>query len=449
MIPLRLSELVRRSAPRYTSYPTAAQFEPGVGPELYEDWLRSLAGRAASASLYLHVPFCRSICHYCACSTRATRRDEPILSFADRLRREIEMVAERTGPLHVGHIHWGGGTPNLLPPDVFDVLVGDLCARFDIAADAEHAVELDPRLVTRDGARRLKASGVTRASLGVQDFDESVQRAIGREQPFSVVRDAVSALCAAGVARFNFDLIYGLPRQTMASIRETARLAASLGPDRIALFGYAHVPWFRANQRLIDEAALPAPSERLDLAETARETLQAAGYAPVGIDHFARPAEALPQAAREGRLRRNFQGYTTDRADALIGFGASAIGRLPGGFAQNAPDAAGWARAIDAGRFATARGRVLTPDDRLRGDVIEGLMCAFEVDLEEIAHAHGREPSVFAADLAKLRPLVEQEFLRVEGWRVEITRDAPILARIVASAFDAYLGAGARHSLAV
>ncbi|MGA0532913.1 oxygen-independent coproporphyrinogen III oxidase [Hansschlegelia sp. KR7-227] len=449
MIPLRLSELVRRSAPRYTSYPTAPSFGPDVGPETYDAWLRELSGAAGTASLYLHVPFCRAICNYCACTTRATRSDEPLRAYARRLRREIGLVAARTGPLRVSHIHWGGGTPNLLPPELFDELVADIRGRFDVRSDAEHAIELDPRWVTRESARRLAAAGVTRASLGVQDFDEEVQRAIGRPQPFSVVKAAVSALRAADFAGLNFDLIYGLPHQTMSSIRDTARRAASLAPDRIALFGYAHVPWFRANQRLIEECALPASAARYDLAETARETLQAAGYDAVGIDHFARPADALRRAAREGRLRRNFQGYTTDRSEALIGLGPSAIGRSHRGFTQNAADAGGWARAVDAGQFATVKGYALTPDDRLRSDVIEALMCGFSVDLGEAARSHGVEPQVFDDDLAKLRPLVEQEFVRIEGHRVTITRDAQSLARIVASAFDVHLGAGARHSAVV
>lgn len=449
MIALRLSGIAEKSAPRYTSYPTAPNFDAEIGPGDYEGWLSGLQGSGATASLYLHVPFCRSICHYCACTTRASRRDEPILAYADRLRREIELVAGRTGRLRVTHIHWGGGTPNLLPPDVFDALVSELCDGFDIQAEAEHAIELDPRWVTREGARRMRASGVTRASLGVQDFDEAVQRAIGRPQPLAVVKSAVSALRSAGIAGLNFDLIYGLPRQTMCSVRETARAAAALGPDRIALFGYAHVPWFRANQRLIDEADLPDSAVRIDLAETARETLQAAGYAPVGIDHFARPADPLLRAARRGRLRRNFQGYTTDRSDVLIGLGPSAVGRLREGYVQNAADAAGWARAVDAGRLATAMGRALTPEDRLRAEIIETLMCGFEVNLAEIARRHGFEPDAFAPDLAKLQDLEAQEFVRIDGWRVEIARDGPALARIVASAFDAYLGAAARHSLVV
>ncbi|MFC7054252.1 oxygen-independent coproporphyrinogen III oxidase [Hansschlegelia quercus] len=449
MIPLRLSELVRRSAPRYTSYPTAPQFGPAVGPQDYDGWLRGLKGESASASLYLHVPFCRSICHYCACTTKATRRDEPIIAYADRLRREIALVADRTGPLRVSHIHWGGGTPNLLPPDVFDQLVAELCDRFDVRPDAEHAIELDPRWVTRESARRLKASGVTRASLGVQDFDEGVQRAIGRPQPYSVVQSAISALRSAGVDGLNLDLIYGLPGQTMRSVRLTARLAAFLGPDRISLFGYAHVPWLRANQRLIDDAALPDSAARFDLAETARETLLEAGYVAVGIDHFAKPKDALRRAAQKGTLRRNFQGYTTDRSDVLIGFGPSAVGRLREGYVQNAADAAGWAGAIDAGRFATVKGRALTPEDRLRAEIIEKLMCGFEVDLGATAAAHGFKPAIFADDLEKLGKLAEQEFVRIDGWRVTIAKDAPALARIVASAFDAYLGAAARHSLVV
>ncbi|GBD47931.1 oxygen-independent coproporphyrinogen III oxidase [Methylopila sp. Yamaguchi] len=448
MLPLRLTDLADRQVPRYTSYPTAPQFHDGVGAEDYSRWLGALREADAPVSLYLHVPYCRSICHYCACTTKATRRDEPVLAYARRLTREISLVAERTGRLRVSHIHWGGGTPNLLPPDLFDALVADLCDRFDVDPYAEHAIELDPRHVTRESARRLAASGVTRASLGVQDFAPEVQSAIGRIQPHRVVAAAAEAVRAAGIEGLNFDLIYGLPRQTLRSVRETALRAVALAPDRIALFGYAHVPWFRANQRLIDAKDLPDVELRLELAATAREAIEAAGYVPVGIDHFARSDDSLATAAAWGTLRRNFQGYTTDRAETLIGLGPSSVGRLPEGYVQNAADVGAWARAIDDGRLAVAKGRALTPDDRLRGAVIERLLCSFEADLGAIAMAHGASPAALLPALERLEPLIAQDFVRLEGSRLSIVRDAPALARIVASAFDAYLGAGARHSLA-
>ena len=449
MLPLRLSHIAGRAAPRYTSYPTAPQFEAGVDGAAYGGWLEALAGWDKPASLYLHVPYCRSICSYCGCAAKATRRDEPLIAFAARLRREIALVAGRTGPLRVTHLHWGGGTPNVLPDDLFRAILDDIRARFDLRPGAEHAMEIDPRHLTADTVAALMEGGVTRVSLGVQDFDPKVQQAIGRVQPFEMVRAAVEGFREAGLSGLNMDLIYGLPRQTLGSIRDTAARAAALGPDRIALFGYAHVPWMRPHQRLMDEAALPDPALRLELAETARETLIVAGYVPVGIDHFARPDDGLAQALAARTLRRNFQGYTTDRAPILLGFGPTAIGRLPQGYVQNAPDIAGWGRAVAAGALPVVRGRALTSDDRLRGAVIESLLCFFEADLAALARRHGAPWDVFAPALKELETLRRQGFVELVAGHLTIVRDGPALARIVASAFDAYLGSAARHSLAV
>ncbi|GLK68519.1 oxygen-independent coproporphyrinogen III oxidase [Hansschlegelia plantiphila] len=448
MIPLTLTDFVSRQVPRYTSYPTAPHFRDDVDGGVYASWLEGQASSPAPVSLYLHVPFCRSICHYCGCTTRATRRDEPLLDYAVRLRKELALVSDRIGRRQISHIHWGGGTPSLLLGDAFADIVADIRRRWDVAPAAEHAIELDPRFVDSSAVARLSAAGVNRASLGVQDFDQAVQTAIGRLQSIRTVASAVSLLRRGGVSNLNFDLIYGLPRQTQASIRNTVREAVDLAPDRIALFGYAHVPDARPNQRLIDPSTLPDAALRLALAQTAREVLDEAGYVAVGIDHFARPGDAMAGAASSRSLRRNFQGYTTDGAETLIGVGASSISRLPQGYAQNASDVGGWARAIDEGRLPTARGRALGADDRLRADVIEQIMCFFEVDLDAVARRHGVKASVFALDLEALEPLRRSDFLRYYGDRLVIVRDGPALARVVASAFDSYLGVGTRHSMA-
>ncbi|WP_181706307.1 oxygen-independent coproporphyrinogen III oxidase [Chthonobacter rhizosphaerae] len=444
-----LSELARRTVPRYTSYPTAPHFSTRVDAGVHAAWLMRAGRRADAVSLYLHVPFCRSICHYCGCTTKASLKDGPILAYAETLRREIALVAELTGPVEVSHIHWGGGTPNLLPPAAFEAIVEDLHRRFRIRDDVEHAIELDPRHVTRMDARRLMAAGVTRASLGVQDLDPGVQAAIGRIQPLEVVEAALAALRIAGIHDVNFDLMYGLPGQTRETIRHTAMNAAGLAPSRIALFGYAHVPWFKPNQSLIDEASLPDADARIELARVARETIDAFGYEPIGIDHFARPDDPLTAARDAGTLRRNFQGYTTDAAATLIGFGASSIGRTPEGFAQNAPDTAGWRRAIEAGQLATVRGKAFEGEDLMRGEVIEALLSVFTVDLSAAAARHGADPATFSEGLDRLAPLVEAGWVAVDGWTVRIERQPTEIARLVASAFDAYLGTGGRHSVAV
>lgn len=444
------SLLAEQTVPRYTSYPTAPHFTPAVGAELYAGWLEALP-ETAGLSLYLHVPYCAELCHYCGCHTKITQRREPIDVYADRLEDEVELVAARTGSRKVEHIHWGGGTPSMLGPDRLLRLVEKLRKRFDLSPLREHAIELDPRRVNRHLVRALMEMGVNRASLGVQDLSAHVQQAIGRIQPFGIVADVVEWLRDAGVASVNIDLMYGLPKQTEHDLRRSIMLVDSLKPQRLALFGYAHVPWFKANQRLIDESALPGPDQRLAQAETARETLASLGYVPIGLDHFARPEDELARAAADGRLHRNFQGYTTDESDALIGLGASSIGRLPQGFVQNAPDLAGYARAISSGRLATVRGIALSPSDLLRAQIIERLMCDFEVDLDAVASQMGlAEIDELDAELASLQPLEAEGVLQIDGHHIAMTASGRPFVRLAAAAFDAYLKRGqARHSTAV
>ncbi len=445
----RLFDVIRRTVPRYTSYPTAPHFQ-ALGGDTLDGWLAAARRDRDAVSLYLHIPYCRSICHYCGCATKATRRDEPVSAYVATLRREIDLVARSLGRARISQIHWGGGTPNLVPEKDFAAVMGDLHRLFDLSAIREHAIELDPRHVTRSGARFLASMGVNRASLGVQDFDPEVQVAIGRVQPLEQVEESVAALRIAGIGSINFDLIYGLPLQTHASIRTTAMHAAGLAPSRIAIFGYAHVPWFRPHQKLIDEATLPGASMRLDLARIARETIDAFGYEEIGIDHFARPEDDLTLARDARTLRRNFQGYTTDDARVLVGLGATSIGRTPLGYAQNAVAVGNWTRHLEEGRLPVERGRAFTADDLMRSDVIEQLLCFFDVDVAAVAAAHGRPADDLLADTGKLEPLAAEGWVAIDGGRVTITQHRAEIARVVASAFDAYLETGAaRHSVAV
>jgi oxygen-independent coproporphyrinogen-3 oxidase len=438
-----------KSVPRYTSYPTAPHFSSTVGAETYARWLDDAGASGKPVSLYLHVPFCRSICHYCGCTTKASRSDDPIHAYAAVLRDEIALVAARLAAVEISHIHWGGGTPNLLPPDCLDAIVGDLARAFRFSPNMEHAIELDPRHVTHEGALHLKRLGITRASLGVQDVDESVQTAIGRIQPLPVVEAAVSALRAAGIEALNFDLMYGLPLQTPESILMTVRQAVALRPSRIALFGYAHVPWMKPHQRLIDESYLPDIAARLTLARTARDAIREAGFVEIGIDHFARPEDELCHAFASRKLRRNFQGYTTDAAETLIGVGASSIGRTRYGYVQNASDNAGWARAVAAGRLPVVRGKKFEADDLLRARIIEEILCYFEIDLARHAAESGHPLSLFDDDLERLEPLVREGWVSVGEGRVTIERHRHEIARIAAACFDSYLGKAGRHSVAV
>ncbi|MEQ8371675.1 MAG: oxygen-independent coproporphyrinogen III oxidase [Roseibium aggregatum] len=447
-----------RNVPRYTSYPTAPHFHDGVTAGVYADWLKALSPQD-SLSLYLHVPYCRELCHYCGCHTKATRQDAPLKAYAATLGQEINLVAGHTpnaGP--VRHIHWGGGTPSLLPRQSLIDLTGLMRVNFDLAPDLEHAIELDPRLVTEQLAETLAIIGVNRASLGVQDFDPDVQKAIGRLQPYRVVKQAVEFLTAAGVTALNFDLMYGLPGQSPETILDTVEKTLSLAPGRIALFGYAHVPWMRKHQRLIDESTLPNAAERLVLADLARAELLKAGYVAIGLDHFARPDDSMAIALSDGSLKRNFQGYTTDQGEQLVGFGVSSIGRLSAGYVQNMSDVGNWRRAIMASELPVSKGLALSADDRLRARIIEELMTNYACDLVPACRAFGLPTSHLNDAFDALQDLTADGLVRLEVGnetaRVEVTEAGRPYVRLAAAAFDAYLAASqasgkARHSAAV
>lgn len=425
--------------PRYTSYPTAPHFTGEIGAESYGDWLQALRP-GTKASLYVHIPFCRSMCWYCGCHTSVALRDQPIVDYLAVLRREIALVADRlAAPLQVQHVHFGGGTPTIIAPDDFLRLVTLLRERFVIAPSAEIAVEIDPRRLTRAVTEALAASGVNRASLGVQSFDPVVQTAINRIQSVEQTAGVVAGLRAAGISGLNFDLIYGLPKQTLRSCIETVERCVALRPDRLSVFGYAHVPGFKKHQRRIDEADLPDGLERHEQAEAMAEALVAAGYVRIGLDHFALPDDSMGQAGADGVLRRNFQGYTTDGAEALIGFGASAIGRLPGGYVQNEVVIGRYAERVLSGALATAKGFRLSADDRLRAELIERLMCDLTVDIGAVCARHKANPEDLAPSFPRLKALAQDGVIHFDGSRVLMPEDSRLLVRKVASVFDAYL----------
>lgn len=436
--------------PRYTSYPTSPHFSADVDEATYRGWLGSLT-TAHSGSLYLHVPFCKAMCWYCGCHTKVVARYDPISEYVGHLRREIGMVADLIpGKLAVRHLHFGGGTPTMLSPADFEALITLLRERFDIRPDAELAVEIDPRTLSKEMADAMGRSGINRASLGVQDFDPVVQKAINREQPLEMTRQTVEWLKAAGVEQINFDLMYGLPFQSVDSVRRSAEIALELGPDRLSVFGYAHVPWMKTHQKLIDESALADTMGRWEQFATISDTLLAAGMVPIGLDHFARADDELAIQQAEGRLSRNFQGYTTDDAAVLLGFGASSIGAMPQGYIQNAVPFEHYARAIDEGRLPVGKGIALSDDDRLRRDVIFRLMCDLTVDVAAIATAHGRNADCFDQEIAAMAELAADGVAVIEGRRISVPESARPLMRIVAARFDSYLGSGAgRHSRAV
>lgn len=425
--------------PRYTSYPTAPHFSPAVDEPTYRAWLASLPADS-DLSLYLHVPFCRSMCWYCGCHTTVTARPEPVSRYLAALTREMALVAEAMPEMMTTrHVHFGGGSPTLMAPAEFLALMTAIRSHFATAGEAEIAIEIDPRTLEEGMIAALAEAGVNRASIGVQSFDPLVQRAINRIQSFETTAAAVDGLRRRGIGGINFDLIYGLPGQTVGSCLETVDLALSLRPDRFAIFGYAHVPGFKVHQRKIDEAALPGSSLRLEQSRMIAEALVEAGYRQVGLDHFARPNDRLALAADSGGLHRNFQGYTIDSCEVLIGLGASAIGRLPAGYVQNAVRIPDYQQRAMAGQLPVVRGFALGPDDRVRAAAIERLMCDNEVDLDAVCAPFGADPGLLA-DEARLAPLLADGLIEREGNRITIRPDARILVRTVAAAFDAHLG---------
>lgn len=449
----QLADLVAKydgRAPRYTSYPTALQFTPQVDEAVYRGWLAELPADEA-VSLYVHVPFCGRLCWYCGCNTRAVNRHEPIGEYVELLLKEIELLeGALPGRLAARAIHLGGGTPNMLTADDMSALFGALDRAFKLAPGREVAAELDPTTLTRDWVQAAARHGLNRASVGVQNLDPKVQAAVNREESFEQVAAAVGWLREVGVGSINLDLMYGLPHQTTANTLATVDAILQLQPERIALFGYAHVPWMKAHQQLIDEGALPWPGARLDQAEAAAERLIGAGYVRIGLDHFARADDQMAVALEEGALRRNFQGYTTDAADTLLGLGASAIGHLPQGYAQNIAQEIGWRAAVKEGRLPIARGVALSDDDRFRGEIIERLMCDLTVDLDEVCARHGRDVADLSDAITRLTPFVGDGLVRLEGPRVRVIGHGRLVVRSVCAAFDAYLDPTAqRHSKAL
>ncbi len=401
-------------------------------------------------SLYLHVPFCDQLCWFCGCHTKQVRRYDPVADYLDALGAEIALAARTLpGRRHVSAVHFGGGSPTVIEPDDIDSLRAKLDDAFDLDPDCEISVEIDPRNVDHDKLEAWHRFGITRASLGVQDFDPDVQRAINRRQSFEQTQAVVGALRKAGIGSINLDILYGLPLQTTETLRRTIDLAVSMRPNRIALFGYAHVPWVKKHQSLIDQDTLPGPAERFDMASDGAAQLAEAGYIALGIDHFADQDDNLAAAASDGRMRRNFQGYTTDDAETLIGFGASSIGRLPQGYVQNSVSAADYIRKVRAGELPTMRGFALSLSDRIIGRLIESLMCDFSFSISDLKRAFGAEVDSLLVEAAGIAAL-EGAMVSFDGDTFFVKPEGQPFVRTIASRFDRYLTRDkARHSAAV
>jgi oxygen-independent coproporphyrinogen III oxidase len=448
MIPSLTAQL-SEAVPRYTSYPTAPHFHAGVNGATFRRWLDELNGDAIS--LYVHIPYCDRLCWFCACHTKMTRHYEPVADYLKSLYREIEAVgAAVRRNASVQSVHFGGGSPTMLKPEDIVALAARLRSSFDYCADAEISVEIEPNDMDEARFDALAAIGMTRASLGVQDFDPKVQEAINREQSFELTQAVVEGVRARGVGSVNLDLLYGLPHQTCDSVASTVEQALSLEPDRIAFFGYAHVPWFKKHQTMIDETWLPGPEERYAQSRLAGELVAARGYQRIGIDHFALPDDSLAIAARNGRLRRNFQGYTDDRCETLIGLGPSAVSRLAQGYAQNTTATGDYERLVGQTGVATARGIAFSDEDRMRGWVIERLMCDFAFSRREAAERFGEAAEIVIAEAYGLAESSQDRLIIERGDLFEVAPERRPLVRTIAAKFDGYLArGGARHSAAV
>lgn len=433
--------------PRYTSYPTADRFGDGFGAA---DLASVLAARRRASedgattplSVYVHIPFCESVCYYCACNKVITKHHSRAAPYLDALDLEIGLVVDAIGARRtVSQLHLGGGSPTFLSDAEITRLMASLQRSFHLADDAELSIEVDPRTVDRTRLAHLRACGFNRISFGVQDFETAVQEAVHRVQSFDSVRDLVADARALGFTSINADLIYGLPRQTPESFARTVARMASLRPDRIALYAYAHLPARFKPQRRIDAGQLPDSAQRVTMLGQAMAGFLARDYVYVGMDHFALPTDSLAIAKRDGRLHRNFQGYSTQPDCDLIGLGVSAIGRVGDSDYQNVKTLPAYYAALDADRLPVARGLVLDADDLARRDIIMGLMCHGRVDFPAIERRHGLSVrQAYSAEIARLLPLVDDGFVVVDDDSVQVTAKGWYVVRAVAMVFDRYLG---------
>lgn len=435
-MPIFHPDLAARSVPRYTSYPTAAEFTDTVGVRDHEAALGRLTP-ADRLSLYVHVPYCQEICWYCGCNTGPVGRTSRLDVYVEALIAEIALIAERSkGVVH--RVHFGGGSPNALTPAQFERVADTIRAHFAGADGAEWAVELDPRHLDAAFCATLARNGVTRASLGAQTFDLGIQARINRLQPFRLVARCVDELRRAGIGQINLDLMYGLPGQTLDTIARTVTQARALAPDRVAMFGYAHLPRLLPRQRMIDERDLPDVEARFWQSALARDLWLEAGYRAIGFDHYARPDDTLAIAAATGALKRNFQGFTDDDATAVIGLGASSISLFPDLIVQSEKHVGRYRMKAHDGQLATMKGVVRSPDDQRRGALIEQLLCDGRVDLAELGWSPGAATRAMDDAAPQLAPLEQRGLVRRHDHGLEILPAGEPYARLAAVAFDRY-----------
>ncbi len=426
-----------KEAPRYTSYPPSNHFQTHITGQDYRQWLQALPEQA-KLSLYFHIPFCAQLCWFCACHTRGSLRYEPLARYLEQMKQEITLLAQVLAGRGVVHsIHYGGGSPTFMKAEDFSALHSLIQQHFRLADSMDYAMEMDPRTSSREKLRAYAAAGVNRISFGIQDVHPEVQQAIHRLQPMHEVALLLQTARELGISSVNMDLVYGLPKQTVATHYQTLQEVIALRPDRIALFSYAHVPWVKKHQQLIDETTLPPVTERRAMYAQAVAVLEQAGYLPIGMDHFALPEDSLAKAAQSSTLVRNFQGYSAENYDALLGIGQSSISQLPQGYAQNSLQPVVYAKALQAGQFPIAKGWCWSEQDRQRKALIDHLMCQFQLSPAQIQHA--LSPQEQQEWEQQLQPFVQAELITYSpqvGLRF-IGQDR-MAVRLLASTLDAY-----------
>ncbi len=425
--------------PRYTSYPTAPHFSPEINGAIYAQWLQTLPSQD-KLSLYIHIPFCRQLCWYCGCSTKITNNDVSIAAYIKVLKKEIALVASFLSSKNhcVTHIHFGGGSPTLLSPQLFLDLMNTIHAAFNVENHAEIAIEIDPRTVNEEKINAYATAHVNRVSIGAQDFNREVQQAINREQSFKLVQSSISLFHQYNINNINLDLIYGLPKQTIESIKNNIEAVFLLNPSRIALFAYAHIHWMKKHMRLIQEEHLPDDATRIEMFSVANEQLKQGGYLPIGLDHFAKPTDSMTQALNTKTLKRNFQGYSVETAPHLIGLGTSSVSQLNNGYVQNTSDLRHYKNTVLSNRLPITRGIALSIEDRLRKRIIEHIMCYLEVDLKTQCTLFHYPLDYFAQELRSLDPLVNDGLVSITNGIIRIHPKARQITRVVSSYFDRF-----------
>lgn len=453
------------AVPRYTSYPTAPHFSDQIGNTHHQQWVSELAGSQKPVSVYIHVPFCQTLCWYCGCTTQVVNSKKPIVKYGEILLDEITLLKKFLNQhvdqkIYMNHLHWGGGTPTALPAELMADIMAALYDIFTPSEGIEANVEIDPRTISEDQIRILPEKGINRASIGIQDFDPVVQKAINRVQSFEVTDSVVAQLRSQGVSSINFDLVYGLPHQTVKSIQRTIDLCMRMEPDRLSLFGYAHVPWMKSHQKLIDQADLPDAEARFEQRAFAHHLLEARGYVPIGLDHFAKPSDKMAIQYQARRLHRNFQGYTTDTAPNLIGLGASAISAFSQGYSQATTSTREYMQDIQSGKLSIEKGVILKEEDRFRRSLINHLMCYQDILFPFTCPETGRGINFRNLESVIVDPLLFSELkkdhlIQVTEAGLTITEIGKPFLRTIASLFDHYYGQRfmnqpiEKHSIAV